>query len=193
MLKAYELGEEAIHYIKRELGDGDTLANYLLDLELEKGQVMTHLPNGVNLETILQFGTGGVVSKSYTTENLLVWIREYLDGGSNHLAIFETLARPEDPSLSIPGPPFLVHKNEVYYFVTSHSSESAISRSVRFARSYPFVGVLSSLPLEKYTIRTGQRIDKNTLRNLVQRCRYLLVGVYDNEAVLVWKRMADCQ
>ena len=89
MLQKFEFGKEAITYIYSCLWEGKILSNYLLQLPLDKGRVISFLPNNVNRQSINDFQVGGIVSASQTESKISSFIEKYLQMDKNRIAIFE--------------------------------------------------------------------------------------------------------
>jgi len=190
MLKKFKLGSEAIEYIKYSLARGDTLSKYLLELPIIKGQVTTYLPTTTSRLQRLKFETGGVVNSSETEENLVSLISSYLGKPGKKWAVFETLARPGDKSLRLRKAQFFTYnQSEVYNFVTSDNNDpEKITNAIRSAKSYPFVAILTSISDVEVDIGTDDEITKNFLGKLAKGAEYILIGAYDDEAVLIWNK-----
>ncbi len=189
MLKDFKFGSEAITYIRSCLSEGDTLSKYLLDSALGRGQVKAHLPADADPGYIKRFRWGGVTTRNNTRQFLTTFISAHLIKKGKQYAVFETLYRPGDICLLSSKEHFFTHKLEVYYFLNSHDIDSDIIVStVRFARSYPFIGVLTSIPEEESDIQAEHELPIDKLKKFVARTEYILIGAYDNEGVLIWSK-----
>ncbi len=185
MLKEVSLNSNTIPYIRACLAQGDTVSQYLLDLPLEQGAVTTFLPPTVNLETITKFEVGGVVAKQQTYVTLANLIGSYFKQNENRVGLFEAIEQQGDKYLSSLTVPFMTHKNEVYYILTNQSYDGAqIMTILQRARSYPFIGILTSA---LHMAGRGQ-LESDELKELVAQTDYILVGAYDDEGVLIWRK-----
>jgi hypothetical protein len=189
MLKKFEFGTEAVSYIQSSLFDGDTLSRHLLSLPLKNGQVTAHLPATVSSEMAQRFEVGGITTRNNTVPHLVAFITTYLSGRGKPCAVFEAIERHGDLYLSLSKQPFFVHNSEIYYFLGSQNRDSEKVRTViQAARSYPFIGVLTSLSESDPDIRVAQEVTESVLRKLAARTKHLLIGAYDAEGILVWSR-----
>ena len=188
MLKKFEFATEAVLYIQASLFDGDTLSRHLLGLPFNNGRVATHLPATVSSETAQRFEVGGATTSNNTVSHLVDFITVYLSQGRRY-AVFEAIERCGDPCLSPLEQPFFIHDSEIYYFLDSKDFDSEkVKRLVQVARSYPFIGVLTSLPESDPGIRVAQEVTESVLEKLAARTTHLLIGAYDAEGVLIWSR-----
>lgn len=188
-VKEFRFGGEALSYMTSQLAQGDTLARLLLELPLADGEIWTFLPPMTSSQDRRQFQKGGIVKKLITEKWLIPFILEHLRAGPRHYAVFETLARAGDPSLSTGELPYILYGKEVYYFLRgSLHSQEAIRRVIRFARGYPFVGTLTCLPGNFAEISEGEQVSASTLHDFAKLTDHLLIGVYDDESRLVWSR-----
>lgn len=190
MPKLVEFGPEAITYIRSCLSEGDTLSRHLLVQPLESGRVTAQLPDSVDPEISQRFEVGGITRRSDTEFNLITFISAYLNEPGKRYVMFETLARLGDASLASSNNQFLTHRSEVYYFLTSRNCNSEkIINAVRKARSYPFIGVLTSTPEDEPDIQTGHTLAPDVLEKFATRAEHILIGAYDNEGILIWSKI----
>ncbi len=190
MLKEFDV-RNAIPYIRSSLAAGSTLAQHLLRLPLDEGRVITHLPEETSPEAVEQFETGYRASWREIREHLVTFIAAYLKGYEKRYGIFETFVRLGDPAFHPLEEQFLSHKQEVYDFVSSEDSSSDIVyATLRLARPYPFVGVLTSIPEDRPNIRTGHVLTIDEIEMLTSRAEYILIGAYDDEGTLIWSKQS---
>jgi hypothetical protein len=192
MLKEVELGQEAIDYIKDSLSQGRTLSRYLCNLPLEQGVVTTWLPPASNSLFLTDFRMGGVITGEIRHEadaKLGEFVSKYLSRSSTRYAIFEhALARAGDPFLLSVATRFFVYGDEVYFFLTSEDSETInIMDAVKNAKTYLLTGVLAEVTTLP-ELRDHQQVTEEILRTIVDKTGYLIVGAYDEEGELIWKR-----
>lgn len=190
MLRQYELGSQAIDYIKSQLSVGHTLGRSLLDLPLDSGRVAAFLPTGTEPESLYAFQWGGVATATDGVwENMASFVSTYLRGGVGRYAVFEGF-RPADRMLTASGRQyFSFGPDEIYYFASSAGADSPkVEVAADAGRSYPYIGVLTSIPEDSPDIRSGSDICEELLKELAARAQHLLIGAYDDEAPLVWTR-----
>lgn len=189
MLNKVEFGPEAITYIRSCLSEGDTISTYLLNLPLENGRVATHLPTTISPAASRRFKVGGVTTRSETEPALVAFILAYLRGQRKRYAVFEALERPGDAPLSSSKAQFFIHEDEIYYFLTPQERDpTKVASTVRAARSYPFIGVLTSIPEDEPDIRAGYELTADILERLAMRTEHILIGAYDGEGELIWSK-----
>lgn len=213
------LGPEAISYIRDCLANGKTLATYLLErLDLENGSVTTFLPPDVSKEAASQFKWGGKLYRDpetfvYHTEpdgsttrwepvpNTDPWLvsilQEFLRGGTERVCVFENeVALPGDPWLSLPRWDILqtvIFGNEVYHLLSNRDAENEerILSTIRGARSWLFIGAMTSLSQASDLPLEAGRLDGEALKMFAQRAEKIVVGAYDGESYLIWSKPAS--
>jgi len=190
MLKEFKLGSEAISYIRSQLGLGYSLAQHLLNLPLEQGQVTTYLPALTSDEAKRSFDKGGVVDRSEEPLHKVVtlvsaFLREQVKG----YAVFEGFWRDRSLFATAKEQHLFYEPEAIYYFASSANPDPVyIEAAVRAGRSYPYIGVLTSLPEGKPDIQSGTNVTSQQLRELASRAQHIVVGSYDDEGYLIWAR-----
>jgi hypothetical protein len=187
MLRDLANRREAVKYIRDCLKQGNTLAQRLLQLPLEEGNVVVPLPATVHEEAYAKFEVGGVTSRDKTEALLADFISAYLHGANGRYVIFEDeLAQPGDAFLSSSKAQFVTFGPEVYYFLSSQDSDAnGIIATIQRATSYLFIGVLTSLGTDT-DLSSGQAMAADWLSTVVRHTEALLIGAYDGEGVLIW-------
>ena len=190
MLEERELGPEAIVYIRSCLSQGDTLAEHLLRLPLEEGRITAWLPAAVSNEVSRRFDTGGVIAPGSGAESIVTtFISTYLSKPGKRYGVFETFATSGDHSIAHPEVSFFIHETEVYYFLTSRDLDpEKITKTVRSARQFPFIGVLTSVPQGEPDVQPNCKVGMNVLEKLVSGTEYILISAYDGEGELIWRK-----
>lgn len=210
--KEYELGLEAIKFIKECLGGGNTLAQTFLRIfDFEKGRVITALPLGIDPEEAKDFEDGifpeppksewrsfvksdgskwVMVPKPNTDFWLVSIIRMFLVKEDKRLCILENaLARPNDPWISLKKHQIFTFKGEVYHFLLGMDVEGKrIEQTIRNASSYLFIGLLTSVPQETPFPRKGHEVSFEELKVFAKRTEKIIVGAYDGEGYLIWEK-----
>jgi len=212
VLVEFELGPAALQYIRERLAEGKTLARYLLEREdLASGSVITCLPPNVPVETLEDFnesklerdpatfryrtGSDGSVTRYEPVPNTDPWlasvVQGFLRGGSDRVCILEnSSALPGDPWLQSCHLPILIFDDEVYHFVSHKDAENQerILETIRTARSWLFYGVMTLLPkIDAPSLEAGT-IDGEFLQACAQKAERVVVGAYDGESHLIWRR-----
>ncbi len=189
-MKEFKLGDKAIDYIKYSLAGGDALSQYLLKLPLEAGQVTTYLPSTTTELQRHKFEVGGIINSMDAKKKLVSLIYSFLNIDTNRVAIFETLAQMGDKHLYASNVQFFTrHQSEVYCFVTSSNcTQEKIITAIKFAKSYPFIGILTSALNIESEIIAGGEIPDSFFEKLIKSVQYILVGAYDDETILLWSK-----
>jgi hypothetical protein len=189
VLAQHRLGPDAIGYIRAQLEQGRTLSQLLLALPLENGAVVTYLPTSVDPKAVHQFSTGGIASIHKTELKMIQIIAAFLAAGSNRCAVFEdALTNATDPGLRPVTAPYFTAGLDVYFYVTSRdASEPLISKALRESKSYLFLGVLTAGD-RLIDGPQGHQVSVSDLEALVQQTTTMLVGAYDGEAELIWRK-----
>src|ERR1041385_6244759 len=90
MTEQFELGSEAIEYIRGQLRYGKSLANFLLNsVDFDGGHVTVFLPEDTTAAQLLRFQYGGVVKSSESREKVMTLIRQHLLQMQNAYCVFE--------------------------------------------------------------------------------------------------------
>jgi hypothetical protein len=61
-----------------------------------------------------------------------------------------------------------------------------IIHTMRDANPYPFVGVLTRIAGSNPQIQAKREVTESTLQALAFSAEHILIGAYDNEAMLIW-------
>lgn len=186
--------------------------------DLNKGRVTTFLPSNADLSKINNFSRGGVLPAPppethhhYTTPDgtktvmvpvpgtgthLAAMIQEFLEQGDARICLFESaVAKPTDGFLSTPNAKdlrVLPFQEDVYYLLKQQDDREKIDKTLRYAKSYLVLGVLVHLSKDK-----GLLLDEDSLRKeltldelkvLAEETEKIIVGAYDGEGYLIWRR-----
>jgi hypothetical protein len=188
----FELGQDAVVYLREFLGEGNSLSARLLDLPLERGLVRTYLPQSLNPGDLKNFTLGGLARRKDTAPKLLETISRYLAAApKSRLAVFEdALARNSDPFLRSARQRFVSYEGEIYYVVSANRADkSTIIETTRRARSFRFVCVLTeSDEIDPTSLFQGQRIPRTVLDELGRKTHMIIVSAFDGEADIYWQR-----
>jgi hypothetical protein len=190
MLTKFELGEEAVRYMRQNLAHGNALSRRLLSLPLDAGDVFAYLPGNTNPEITRRLECGGVASGEVAAEierELISFIANYLAGPGRPYAVFEDLsAKPSDACLSSSDALFFTHGLEVDYFLPAgQRTPDEIITAVRAVSSWVFNGFLSALPSVP-DIRNRQEVGNEVIEVLAQNTKHILLGAYDREGYVIW-------
>ena len=189
MLKKIKLGQEAINYMKSCLTGAKTLSSYLLDFPLEKGSIVSFLPESVNFESVNQFHYGGILRSAETDKIISQFITNYLSKPNSYAVFEDAVAEPTYRYLSVGEKQFFTFQTEVYHYVCSEDSDvnKKVMNMLRVASSYVTIGVLAQFSSE-LNISQKQELLEKDIKNLALNSQYILVGAYDGEGMLIWHR-----
>lgn len=208
-LEEIALGQEAIDYISESLRDGKELSSMILNaVELQSGSVVTYLPTKPASFSINQFRSGGIVggkpdetlpkhelsaqSRFSPIPNLdhclISLVTAYLESATAALCLFENqLAQPSDAWLRNSTLHNLNIGATVCHSLTAKDVLDAelISQTVKKSRSIrpPLIGLFTSVSNGKV-----HALDEASLKTMVEHTQRIVVGAYDGEGFLLWRR-----
>jgi len=187
---------DCILYVKKSLAIGKSLLNILLKtFDFQKGKAITFLPAEVSVDAAKQFTTGGklaqatsslTITPTPTSVSLLVSeIATFLKARQRRSCIMENaLAKPSDPYLAPFKNKILTFGEEVYhYLLPEDAQDETISKAVKVASSYLFIGALSSLP--QAITPTAGVVALDILKEYAARAEKIIVGAYDGEGYVI--------
>ena len=203
------LGREAELYSKECLGQGKTLSKHILQSqELERGVFLTYLPPEVSLEQANELRTGGKLrescgSKRYATEtgvwvpkptdysHIVSTILAFLRSGEGRICIFEdAVLRPGDPDLDSLRSQLLTYDDEVYHVLWHKDAlPDKIAQTIYAADDWLFVGAMTSFQPGVEFPRSPGTLSLDEIRVCAQRVEGLVLGAYDGEGYLFWRRL----
>lgn len=193
MIREFDFGSKSIEYLRDQLSGGNTLSQYLLRLPLENGRITSFLPESFEPAAHSSFRTGGAITTKLIGDErdsrILALISTQLNKKGNTYAVFESIARVSDPKIAEKGQYYFTFGREVYIFVDQTKNDlQTIKEAVRRAKSYPFVGVVTSLQDSSSKIEPYSEIDLNSLTRLATNAECVLTDIYDGEAFMIWKK-----
>lgn len=204
MLEKLVIKQNAIKYIKRELGFAEAFGRAVADnLDLDQGCVFVYLPrvlltyteefqNSI-LGAFQEIDYGGiqkelVISEIKTKPKKFVF--QYLQENTVGCAIFETFYRysPENKK-HIESKPYIILNNDVFWFMTQENANlETVNQCFKARKEYPSIVGLSTLPVSWKLNNFGEEVQNETIQLLIEGLDYLLVGSYDEETFLIWER-----
>lgn len=195
----YKLGYEALKYIKECLTYGNTFSNLLLkNIQFDKGNIRTFLPDYTRVEETTQFEYGGKFKSSNTYKQHMCLdlftvskIKAYLLSNNSICFIENYLASDGDPWLTTIDIKTLTYNKEIYhvYFRNDVIENRIINSFVRIKSIPIFVGALipTSDQLINY-IYNKKNIEYDILLNLAKETRELFIVAYDGEGYIYWSK-----
>lgn len=201
VLTEVDLGSEAISKLYEVLtwGRGYTktasISYYLLRLQLENGRVKTFWPKDANPEEAGNYDSWGPYPFSHSPKptgikpEVKKLISDFLSSASNRYALFKTQAKEGDGGLERRKQPYVKNppNEQVYYFVRSlDHTPNKIDDAVGFARYYPFVGCLTSLPKDDPLLKPFTEVTEATMEKLASRTDIIIIDAYDGVGFWIW-------
>jgi hypothetical protein len=124
-------------------------------------------------------------------------IQEFLEQGDARICLFESaVAKPTDGFLSTPDAKdlrVLTFQEDVYYLLKENADREKIDKNLRYAKSHLILGVLvhpsdqdKFLLPDEGPLRKELTLDE--LKVLAEETEEIIIGAYDGEGYLIWKR-----
>jgi hypothetical protein len=206
------LGPEAFSYVREVLSAGNALAEGILKgLPLDAGRISTYLPEGLTPTAVNQFRFGGKLSqqlaqpvgRSFISNSkrghytpvpnldmlLVARISAHLKSAPGAICMFESpLAKAGDKWVRRSKIHSLVYGNDVYHILVSDDTTELVQLTLKKSRAVapPLFGVLSRWSSESSF--TSGEIELADLKKIAKCTEQFLVGAYDGESFLVWKK-----
>jgi hypothetical protein len=178
----FELGTDALAFVRDELSNGGPLAKRLLAVPA-KGQVFGILPAKTAPADLTDFGSGGVASGDESLE-LADLIGARLSE-TQSICVFEhPTSREGDPRM--PDVDYFIVGARVYAFLTTSSDHETIIKAARETHWYPSIGLISALMTSETAPRPRSAMTVSFLDDLVVHAQAIVVGAYDAESWLIW-------
>ncbi|HEX9930047.1 MAG TPA: hypothetical protein VGB02_16055 [Pyrinomonadaceae bacterium] len=211
MYKKIEFGVEAVNYIRECLSNGGTLSKFLLQNQnLNYGSVATYLPSTISNEFAKDFETGGklppfmdspqfldasdkklaLVPKPNIDHLLVKEITDHLKERKENICLFEDAwANPKDHFLITSDVEFSTYNDEVFYILNGENvSSKEILKTIRYARSWLFLGFLTSKSKTIVSDESIKFLTIDELELLAEKTTKVIVGAYDGEGFLIWNK-----
>lgn len=208
----FKLGAAGIQFVRQYLSNGLTLAQLLLEkLPLDKGTVITFLPEGVTKEESEEFESGGKIKtdpslrETRVSEDGRKWIftpvqdnlalimphlLAYMSENHVRVCIFENASGgAQDPCIVKIHSNIYLYHNEVYHFVNSANIDSSsVETAIREAHSYRLLGIGARVIGEKYRDTQKRTVNIDELKMFAENTEMLIVCAYDGEGYLIWTK-----
>jgi hypothetical protein len=193
MLKRVLLPKNSVPYIEQELSSGGYLSCQLAKMDLKNGEVETYLPSKlvdttkIDFAESLEFLTGEAVTASY---NLIIndIILDFLNNDPTKYAIFETVWNEKDPIVSKRSLQFFTINGVVYDFLKGDDGQKDINKYILDAQDYPTVISLIDIQNKNIAIKPQCSLDNGMVLELINQTVGLLIGAFDGEGYLFWKK-----
>lgn len=204
-LNEFQLGQEAINYIKFVLNGGKTLSYCILkNCNLDYGKVKTCLPPNFKDDVNIFDYNKNILSDSFInnipnniptkTDSLLAQIIEsYLGIGGGNVCILEDAAANADaPCMMhvIEDSDTLVFGQEVYYILCNKGvmDNKKIEKRIHYAKSlWHFVCIFTSLTKGEI-MSLKKDITEHELNLLAKNTVKIAIGAYAGNGYLIWQK-----
>jgi hypothetical protein len=183
-------GADAVVYIRSVLSDsGRVLSSLLRDLPLGEGQVVASLPAEARLEAVsIDFRRGGLGRKADTGPVLQAMTSHLEASPTACILVDDPGAAPTDPWFLVSEYAFVAYHDEAYPLLSaSDFDHEVVAALLQSAGDWHFVGALTHSP-PGVSLEKADSVSLETLQKLASNTRALIVGAFDGEAYLIWRR-----
>ena len=197
MLKRVKLPKNnSIEYIKNELSLGGNLSNQLMNIDLRDGETETYLPiiaknmdiNHIDYSESLDFLYGERVLGDFKLiiRNIIL---KFLNNDPTKYVIFETPWSEKDLTASKKLQlQFFTINGFVYDFLKGDDEQKDIDKYRLDSRVYPTVISLMDFQNKNIVIKPKCSLDNRMVSELINQTVGLLIGAFDGEGYLFWKK-----
>ena len=197
MLKRVKLPKNnSIEYIKNELSLGGNLSNQLMNIDLRDGETETYLPiiaknmdiNHIDYSESLDFLYGERVLGDFKLiiRNIIL---KFLNNDPAKYVIFETPWSEKDLTVSKKLQlQFFTINGFVYDFLKGDDEQKDIDKYILDSRVYPTVISLMDIQNKNIVIKPKCSLDNGMVSELINQTVGLLIGAFDGEGYLFWKK-----
>jgi hypothetical protein len=188
----FPLAETARDYLTKCLKSGNTLAGHLLrEVNLVNGELFTFLPAGADQSRFDQFRQGGIAKSTESISYLTGRVRLFLNSCAQGVVIFEdALAKKGDPCVEKSKTQMLFHGQEIYHYLLADNIHPQVVSWTVTQASAPHLFICAMTQLSQGQTFAGGRseVSNSTLQNLAKVSTELVVGAYDAEGYVYWKK-----
>ncbi len=204
--RIYDIGEAAIAYMKKAMGDGLSLSKQVLQaLDLSRGHIYTMLPDGVDTDLIRDYSVGGftcnyadrkngVVQVTTIDEHVITLIRSFLAKSGNPVCLFDaTLLELDFPTVRRIRTHAIFQK-EVYLYLGPGQNTLDQIGTIMYSSAGSYPPVLASLAVlssEGVCILRSGRLSLQFLRETAEATEHIIVGAFDGEGYLIWDKVSN--
>jgi hypothetical protein len=210
LLKKVKLNNESIAYINNWLDNAHVLSPLVLkNIDLDKGEIYTYVPEYVNDEKLYAFNDGiykrheedqtieyklpsgkiGVIHKKGKVANACYWliedIKKDFDMGISNTGLFE------DP---VAGPELLeyhdydfanAYKNTLYWNINKNMDSKTLFEIINAISNFspPLIGYL----YKDHSPNNKLDLSGEYLLSVSKKINKIIVGAYDSEGFIIWE------
>jgi hypothetical protein len=193
MLRKYEfLGPDATSWTKEVVESAGVAGELVPEEKINKGVLWGYLPK--NKSAFPSFKYGGVLTAdlaSASRERVIEYMAAYLASSDTAVIILEDNNRKRGQLGTRPLPPHCFCNDHVCYLLRAadHKNRQVLGQAVRMTSRYPFLGIMSNSTVGEIT--PGKDLSKRELGRVVADFQHLLIGVFDEETVMIFTPRAD--
>ncbi len=189
MFRKKKLGSKYSAHLISELKLGNTLAKLMLESRsLELGGGFMYLPDAVSdHEALEQFPDGRMQRGSEIRYEVMLFIHQFMSKADKCLVLEHPYASPTDGHLISCKDQYSTFGDDVYYFLNSPAQLEPVVQFMRHLGGYPAIGYMVELPANPTVFTNREAVDASQLYNLFRFIRYILLGIYDLDSILVWE------
>jgi hypothetical protein len=197
MLKKVILPNNSIEYIKNELFLGGNLSQQLINLDFGNGKTETYLPlvngkineiNHIDYSESIEFLYGINVARDFKLilRNIIL---KFLNNDPTKYVIFETPWNEDDLTASkqLQLQYFTINRF-VYDYLKGDDNQENIYKYLLDAQVYPTVISLLDIQNNNIMIKPKSSLDNGIVLELINQTVGLIIGAYDGEGYLFWKK-----
>lgn len=181
---------KAFEYIESCLDDGNALASSLKELPINSGNCFVFLDREFPEKRLCQFTQGGIASREESIHKLVDFLYQRISEKPSTIAIIEEhLLLEKDHKKLLPPVEVFFRDSRPYYFLRQELlNKKRIEQAIKRADSYMFICAVGVEP-DNVDIRsrTGD-ISSRFIQHFSENVEYIVIGAYDSESFLVWKR-----
>lgn len=200
--------EQTLEYVTDQLQDGHSLARELLmNLDFKEGSFFSLLHPSADRTKIHEFQTGGILAvnpledvffqgkiypgrkKTHSIQQLALYLKNMLHTGQ--CCFFEDMVHNKsDPIVPEIEKHILYFHEEIYLYIQeAEFSEETANKLIHYADAqWYYMNIISEL---------GPKFEVNMtceqLHNIALKATLIVIGAYDMEGFVVWKRFSDLE
>ena len=200
--------EQAFRYVTDQLQDGHTLARELLiNLDFKEGSFFALLHPSADKTKIHEFQAGGILAvnpledvffqgeiypgrkKAHSVHQLALYLKSMLHPGQ--CCFFEDMVHHKsDPIVSEMEKHVLYFHKEVYLYIKeAEFSQETAKKIINYADAqWYYMNIVS-----ESDPRLELNMTSEQLQNISLKATLIVIGAYDMEGFVVWKRFSDLE
>lgn len=214
IFKKYDLGSKGLIYIKKIISQEGIFGEHILKCcDFDKGNVSTHLPEGMSLSILEDFKHGGKLPripkgqiifkqedggqikmepKSNLDEFFSSIIESFVQNDKSKICIFEDiLAKSSDPCIKEMKTPYWTYNDRVFHFFPGEKKRDLSAMDVLNSakNSYLVWGAITSLNEQDDLVMGKRDLEEDDLIKFAKGVEKIIVSAYDGESYLIWEKI----